>query len=484
MNAAPSSAGKLMRPLFWNTTGSFLRSGAGFALGVVLGRLLGPKPFGLVAAAFLPISLGQLLVDQGVSAELIQKSRISLDDLRHARSRQLLMGAALTLLMAILAPVCVDWYRMPDLLPVFWALAPLFLLQALGQVPMALMKRHMHFRRLQGIQVGSYLAGYLGLGVPMAMAGKGVWALVAAQWLQTLIQTGLLLLAHPVATDHSGSGEKDFLRPEGAFAWRVMAANLSSWGLTNLAALLIGRHFGAVDLGLYNRGRNLIQTPTGIAMVALQGVIFPATAKIQNDTVAVRITFLRAVRGLAWLIFPFLGCALAWAHPMVVGIYGAAWVGAVPLMVPLLAAMPFALMMGLPGPVLLGLGVASVELHVQLGLGLLMLPLLAWGGHLGLFPLLWMVVVFEAVRWALMTGGLLPRLGVAWRTYLGVLAWPVVAGLGVYAAAWTFEWSLIRAGLSPGLRLVAEGGLIGFMGAALWGVRACRLPSQPRVLDY
>ena len=78
-------------------------------LGVILGRLLGPQPFGLVAAALLPIGLGQLLVDQGVSAELVQRSRLDSGDLRRARNRQLVMGAGLGLSLALTAPMLAAW---------------------------------------------------------------------------------------------------------------------------------------------------------------------------------------------------------------------------------------------------------------------------------------------------------------------------------------------------------------------------------------
>jgi len=467
MNGGPGPSGRLLGAFAWNAAGSFLRAGSGFLLGVILGRLLGPQPFGLVAAALLPIGLGQLLVDQGVSAELVQRPRIDPGDLRRARNRQLIMGAGLGLTLALTAPLLAAWYRMPPLRSVLWVLAPLFLVQALAQVPMALLKRHLRFRRLQAIQVGSYLVGYLGLGVPLALAGLGVWALVLAQWLQFLVQTGLLLLVCPEAHDHPGTGEGAFPE-ERAFAWRVMATNLANWGITNLAPLLIGRQFGAVELGLYNRGRNLIQSPTGVLMMALQGTIFPATAELQRQPAAVRGTFLGAVRTLAWLALPFTGCALAWSGPLVLGLYGPAWVGAVPLLAPLLVALPFTLLMGLPGPVLLGIGVASAELRVQVGLGLITLPLLALGGRLGLYWLLWMVVAVEVLRWFLMTRALLPRIGASWTDYLWGLAGPVAVGGGAFGLAWILEMALARWGLSPGSRLLAEVVAAGVLGACIW----------------
>src|SRR5579872_2004934 len=63
--------------LGWNMIGFGVRAGAGFGINVLLARLLGPEPFGLIAIAMVVIALGNLLVDSGLSIQLIQARTIS-----------------------------------------------------------------------------------------------------------------------------------------------------------------------------------------------------------------------------------------------------------------------------------------------------------------------------------------------------------------------------------------------------------------------
>src|ERR1700686_4841780 len=89
--------------LGWGYAGFLIRSAAGFASGLVLARLLGPKPFGQVAAATLVFGLANQLADGGFSSALVQAPELDEADVRFAFTFQLVIGAALTTLSALLA---------------------------------------------------------------------------------------------------------------------------------------------------------------------------------------------------------------------------------------------------------------------------------------------------------------------------------------------------------------------------------------------
>jgi lipopolysaccharide exporter len=454
----PQNRPRLLHALGWNTLGGMLSAGSSFVLGVILGRVLGPGPFGLVAATMLPISLGQLFVDQGVSAELIQKPVLTSKDLRRARVRQVMVGVVFSASFALGAPVMVRWYHLPEIRSVALALSPLFLIQALAQVPMALLKRHLRFRLLQAVQVGSYLSGYLCLGLPMALSGFGVWSLVAAQTVQVVLQTTILFAISPKAQDHFSTENAPVLRIESAFAWRVMATNLANWSQSNLIGILIGRNFGTTDLGLFNRAQNLVQTPLGILTTSLQGVLFPAAAIAQNDISALRQTFLRASRSLAWIAFPVAGFGIVWSSPIVEGIYGSAWTGAAVFLPPLFLALPFVALMSLTGPVLLGIGIASAEFKIQGVLGLATLAILfGVAGH-GVLWMVWALTMLQVLRWAWMTSALLPLISLPAAMLLYALLPPLAAGAAAGFAGWMVDWLLQRNSVGTPLRLAAEAG--------------------------
>ncbi len=69
--------------LKWNYLGTGAKIASQLAIGIVLARLLGPEPFGLIAVAWLMLGLGNLIADSGLSVALVQKEQISARDIRY-----------------------------------------------------------------------------------------------------------------------------------------------------------------------------------------------------------------------------------------------------------------------------------------------------------------------------------------------------------------------------------------------------------------
>ena len=77
--------------LIWSYAGVVTRMISQFIIGIVLARLLGPEPFGLVAVAWLIIGICNLFADFGFGSALIQRKEIDARDIRYAFSIQMLI---------------------------------------------------------------------------------------------------------------------------------------------------------------------------------------------------------------------------------------------------------------------------------------------------------------------------------------------------------------------------------------------------------
>ena len=88
----------------WNVAGAAVRSLAGMAVMLVLSRLLGPEPFGLLALATVAISLGNLLADSGLTVDLVQRETLTDPDVRTVFTVQLCVGALIAAVLACVAP--------------------------------------------------------------------------------------------------------------------------------------------------------------------------------------------------------------------------------------------------------------------------------------------------------------------------------------------------------------------------------------------
>lgn len=99
-------AGRSLGALKWNYLGTGIKVLSQLVIGIVLARLLGPEPFGLIALAWLMLGLGNLIADSGLGVALIQKQQISARDIRYVFTLQMLAGTALALLGFALSPPC------------------------------------------------------------------------------------------------------------------------------------------------------------------------------------------------------------------------------------------------------------------------------------------------------------------------------------------------------------------------------------------
>lgn len=489
--ATPGWTGAALSALRWQSIGTAGRALAQLGLGLLLARLLGPEPFGHVAIVWLVIGLGQLLAEAGLGASLVQQREVDTAAIRLAFSRQLAFAALLSLGLLLLAPALATLYRRPTLAPVLQATAPVFLLQALGATSAALLRRTLRHGRLQVLQLASYVLGYGVLAVPLALHGAGVWALVAAPLAQSLCFSvaAWASVRHPLRPLWPFGTARDTATP---FARGVLAGNLSSWACSYLDTALIGRLCGMAELGLYNRVLGLFTTPMNSLVSALQGVLFPLAARLQDRPEAVRRLYLGALSLVSMLLMPGFAAVAAVPERFVPVVYGPAWTAGTVLVTPLALAMPLNGILAMAGPVLLGLGRSGREAGSQaVGALLLGLLVLAAAPH-GLGMVAWAVFCGYAVRALLVSRLAAQLLQVGWGELARALAGPLAIGLCSAAAARSADaLTAHHVGSAAGLGLdlaagaaaacllwrVAGRALLGRHGVALFERIASRLPA-------
>lgn len=443
---------KALTALKWSYVGMAARSGSGLLIGIVLARLLGPKPFGIAAIATLVIGFCNLLADFGFGSAVVQKSLLLDEDIRFSFTAQLGAGCVLALICILLAPALAVAFRSEEITPVVRTLALVFPIQALGQTACSILRRNLQFRPIQTAQVASYLAGYLGLGIPLAYLQFGVWALVFAQLGQAAVNSVLLFRAAP----HSLSVSLR-CRDRAAitkFGTNVICTNIVNWAILNLDNAFIGRALGTVQLGLYSRAYNLAATP--FAMVCgLQQVLFPASSRAQDNLGVLRRAYLGATALVATSMLPLFAIVGIAAPTVIIGLYGSKWAGAIVLLRPLAIAMPLYLLVGIGGPLLWGMGKVQYELRAQGVTSVLAIAAYGIAARHSTAAVAWSVVLVYLFRFALVTRYALRLLEVRWADFLGTLLRPLlpcaVAGFVTYAA----DAALGRLGLPMPVRLFA-----------------------------
>jgi O-antigen/teichoic acid export membrane protein len=234
----------------------------------------------------------------------------------------ILVGAVLTVVTVLLAPVIATFYHEPRLFWLTTVLATGFLLNAAGIQHSALLQRQMRFTALSLIDIGSWVIG-TAIAIGAAKAGYGYWALVAMTITLPVTTTIALWLTSGwvPGRPRSRTGIRSMLR----FGGTITLNGLIVYVASNFEKVLLGRFWGAEAIGIYGRAYQLSRIPTDSFNGAVGEVAFSALSRLQNDPIRLKSYFLKGYSLVLALTLPVtLGCGL-FADDMIAVLLGPKW---------------------------------------------------------------------------------------------------------------------------------------------------------------
>lgn len=300
-----------------------------FLVFLILARLLTPEDFGVVALATVFVALLQLLVEGGFGQALIQRPNLERGHVDTVFWTSVTTGLLLAVGLALAADPLAAAFGEPLLGQILPVLAIALLVGALGSTQAAQLRRNLRFGPLavRGI-VSNVLAGVAG--VALALAGAGVWALVAQFVVLNVVQTVLLWVA-AAARPGLRVSRRHFLEIF-AFSRNSVGNALLQFGNKRLGEVFIGVLLGAVPLGFYTVGNRLLVVVNDVVSQSLHGVAFPVFAKLQHDTARLRKAYEMVLKVGSALVMPIFLFFTVAATDVVQVLFGDKWLPAAPIM--------------------------------------------------------------------------------------------------------------------------------------------------------
>ncbi|RPH65680.1 MAG: hypothetical protein EHM83_05820 [Burkholderiales bacterium] len=323
------TAGRLAGGAAWSVAGKLFQLAVGLAALTLIARWVGPEAYGVFALSWVVVGLADLVVSAAPSDTLVQRR-----ELRDGHCNATFAGALATAfaawaLIAAGADTVAGWLGggavLAAILPLRAATLPL---SAAAAVPTALLMREQRFKAIAGAGAAAGVLSSL-VGIGAALAGAGIWSLVAMELVRQLATTVLVLR---LARWRPG------LRARRADAADLLAFNASTWGALGLnyadgqlPRILIASSLGTEALGLYALAHRLFDQVGAVLMVPAYQVLMPGVSRVQADRDAARRLAVSMMRAAAVVASPlFLGLA-AVAGLLVPLVFGEAWAGAVPV---------------------------------------------------------------------------------------------------------------------------------------------------------
>lgn len=264
----------------WNFLQQFSVQIINFTVQVILARLLMPEMFGLIAMLMVFISIGQTLMDSGMTSSLIRTENPSQLDYETVFWVNILVSLLVYSLVFIGAPYIALFYEqkiLEDLLRIF---AFVFVIRALIGVHIAKLTKEMNFKLQMQLQIpSSLIAG--GVGISLALQGYGVWSLVWLNLIQASVLTILVLWLVKWKLSFIFSRKRFYYHF--GFGYKLTLASLIDVIFNDLYRIIIGKFFSPKSVGYFNQAETMRLFPVQQISMVVEKVTYPLFSDLKND---------------------------------------------------------------------------------------------------------------------------------------------------------------------------------------------------------
>ena len=274
-----------------------------FIVSIVLARILAPKDYGTIALVTVFTTILQVFVDSGLGTALIQKK--DADDLDFSSVFYFNFSVCLILYigMFVAAPYIADFYNDMTLTPIIRVLSLTIVISGVKGIQQAYVSRNMLFKRFFFSTIGGTIFSAF-VGIRMAYAGYGVWALVIQQISNNAIDTLILWVTVKWRPKKMFSWIR--LKVLLSFGWKLLASALLDTGYNNLRNLIIGKLYSSSDLAFYNQGDKFPKLIITNINTSIDSVLLPTLASEQDDRLRIKNMTRKAIKTSTYIMAPLM----------------------------------------------------------------------------------------------------------------------------------------------------------------------------------
>lgn len=318
---------KAVSGVFWTFLQLFGKQGLGFFVSIALARILMPEDFGLIGMLSVFMSIGQSLVDSGLTQSIIREKHPTQQDYSTVFFVNLAGSVVMYVLMYVSAPYIAGFYKQDVLTDIVRIYCLSFIVNAFSAVQFTRLTKGMDFKTQMIITIPSFIIAAT-FGLYFAYTGNGVWSLVYMHLIQSLASTIQVWIRSKWTP--SFIFDKERFMYHFRFGYRLTISGLLNTIFSNIYIIIIGRFFSAAQVGFYNRASTLKSLPVTNISSALNKVTYPLFAEIQDDNVRLKRAYKQIMQMVLFIIAPILLFLAALGEPFFRLVFTEKWLPAVP----------------------------------------------------------------------------------------------------------------------------------------------------------
>jgi len=300
--------------------------GVKFVVTLVLARILLPEDYGLIALVTIIITILDVFVTYGFGNSLIANKNSDQVDFSTCFYFGLALSIIVYFLTYISAPLIASFYNNKLLIVLVRVMALRIPIAAINSVQHAYVSKHMMFRKFFiSTSIGTVLSGVIA--IIMAYKGLGVWALVE-QYLGNVV-CDTVCLWFIVGWRPSLAFSLRRLKAIYSYGWKIIVVGLIDTGYNQLRSLIIAKKYSKQYLAYYDKGNQFPSTGMSIIEPTVNGVLFPALSKCNDNQSKMRNITRRIIKTSTYVCFPMMIGLMAIAKPLTVVLLTEKWLPSV-----------------------------------------------------------------------------------------------------------------------------------------------------------
>lgn len=294
---------KTAKGMVWGGMSNIVQQIIGLAIGIILGRLLSPDDYGLMAMILVISLIATAIQNSGFSVGIINMKQPTHNDYNSVFWFNILIGCSLYVLLFFCSPLIAWYYDEPRLTQLCRYAFLTIPFSSLSTVQVAYLTKNMKVKQIAKAGMAAVIVAGL-IGAVMAYQGYGYWAL-ATQSIGFNVCVSLLMWHF---SDWRPTMHLDFnpVKRMFKFSVKILATNIITHVNNNILNILLGRYYSSEATGYYNQAYQWDSKLFNLVQGMIMQVAQPMLVSL-NDQPARQLNALRKMmRFTAFLSFPLL----------------------------------------------------------------------------------------------------------------------------------------------------------------------------------
>lgn len=290
--------------MLWGGLNSGIQQLVGLAFGIILGRLLSPSDYGMMAMISIFSLVATALQDSGFRTALTNIEHPKDEDYNSVFWFNIIMASSLYLILFFAAPLIGEYYHTPRVVPLCRYAFLSIVIASLGTAQSAYLFKHL--RAKQQAEAGALAVILSSLtGVGMAFAGMAYWSLATQGLVYVGINTLLQWHFSPWRPSIHGITFAP-VRRMFRFSCKILATTIMTHVNNNVLNILLGHYFTPRDTGNYNQAYQWNTKCYSLVQSMVAQVAQPVLVSLNGEEGRQKDVFRKMMRFTAFITFPLL----------------------------------------------------------------------------------------------------------------------------------------------------------------------------------